>query len=116
MGNAEKEAGRMIVVTGATGQYRRRVVEALLKKRPASEIGASVRHTEKASDLAALGVRVSKGDFSDPSELVAAFDGAEQVLYTSWEACGRRANLRSHPTARSPGQCVTTWRRPRQQP
>jgi len=34
----------MIVVTGASGQLGRLVIEALLKKLPAGEIVAAVRH------------------------------------------------------------------------
>ena len=63
----------MIVVTGATGQLGRQIVEGLLKKLAASEIGISVRDPEKARDLKQHGVRVCKGDFTDPSSLSVAF-------------------------------------------
>ncbi len=57
----------MIVVTGATGHYGRRVVEGLLTRLPASEIGVSVRDPEKAADFAAQGVRVKKASFAEPA-------------------------------------------------
>ena len=73
----------MIVVTGATGQLGRQVVEGLLKRLPSAQIGVSVRNPEKAGDLKQRGVRVCQGDFADPASLKEAFDGAEQVLIVS---------------------------------
>ena len=88
----------MIVITGATGQYGRKVVQGLINNLPASQIGVSVRDPEKASDLAAMGVRVCKGNFTDPSTLAAAFDGAEQVLLVSVNVLGEEA-IRQHADA-----------------
>ncbi len=88
----------MIVVTGATGQYGRKVVEGLLNSISASQVGVSVRELAKASDLAARGVRVSQGDFADPSSLAGAFDGAEQVLLVSVNVLGEEA-IRQHGNA-----------------
>ena len=76
----------MIIVTGANGQLGRAVVEKLVKRVPASQVGASVRDPEKANDLAALGVRVSRGDFDDPASLAHAFEGATHVLIVSSNA------------------------------
>lgn len=76
----------MIVVTGATGQLGRAIVEQLLARLPAARIGASVRDPAKAADLEALGVRVRAGDFRDPEALARAFEGAEQVLLVSSNA------------------------------
>ena len=76
----------MIVVTGATGQLGRSIVEQLLKRTPASRIGVSVRDPEKAKGLAALGVRVRRGDFEDAESLRHAFEGASQVLMVSSNA------------------------------
>ena len=73
----------MIVVTGATGKLGRQIVEALLDKLPAEQVGASVRDPAKASALAERGVRVRQGDFSDPSSLASSFEGASQVLIVS---------------------------------
>ena len=43
----------------------------------------SVRDTERAVDLAAQGVRVRRGDFTDPATLSEAFESASQVLIVS---------------------------------
>ncbi|MYV99781.1 NAD(P)H-binding protein [Streptomyces sp. SID3343] len=74
----------MIVVTGATGQFGRLVVEALLQRgTPASEIVAAVRTPAKAADLAARGVEVREADYSRPETLVDAFAGADKLLFVS---------------------------------
>lgn len=81
----------MIVVTGATGQLGRLVIQSLLTKLPASQIVAAVRNPARAADLAALGVQVRKADYTDPASLEAAFQGAEKVLLISSSAVGQRA-------------------------
>ena len=73
----------MIVVTGATGQIGRQIVEGLLRRMPGGRIGVSVRDPAKAKDFEQRGVRVCKGDFTDAASLAEAFDGAEQVLIVS---------------------------------
>ena len=81
----------MIVITGATGNLGRQVVEGLLKQLPASRIGVSVRDSAKAEDLQQLGIRVTQADFADPATLPAAFDGAEQVFIISVNRFGPEA-------------------------
>lgn len=82
----------MIVVTGATGQLGRLVVNQLLSRGvPAASIVAAVRTPSKASDLAALGVVVREADYSRPATLEAAFAGAERVLLISSSEVGQRA-------------------------
>ena len=76
----------MIVVTGATGQLGRMIVERLVAHLPANQVGASVRDLEKAAELKALGVRVRQGSFDNPESLRHAFEGAEQVLIVSSNA------------------------------
>lgn len=76
----------MIVVTGATGQLGRGIVEQLLKRLPAARLGVSVRDPGRAQGLAALGVRVRRGDFEDAASLHHAFEGASQVLLVSSNA------------------------------
>jgi NAD(P)H dehydrogenase (quinone) len=73
----------MIIVTGATGHLGSTIVERLLERVPATEIGVSVRDVEKAQSLADRGVRVRAGDFTDPSTLDHAFEGSDQVLVVS---------------------------------
>jgi NAD(P)H dehydrogenase (quinone) len=76
----------MIVVTGASGQLGHAIVEQLLRLHPAAQIGVSVRDPGKAGDLAAQGVRVRHGDFSDAASLETAFEGATQLLIVSSNA------------------------------
>jgi NAD(P)H dehydrogenase (quinone) len=80
----------MIVVTGASGQLGRLVIEALLKKLPAGEIVAAVRHPEKVADLAARGVQVRQADYDQPASLATAFKGADKLLLISASEVGRR--------------------------
>ncbi len=76
----------MIIVTGATGQLGRAIVEQLVRRVPADQIGVSVRDPARAADLEALGVRVRRGDFTDPASLRHAFEAARQVLVVSSNA------------------------------
>ena len=73
-------------------------VKNLLKRLPGAQIGISVREPEKAEDLKQQGIRVSKGDFSDPAGLLQAFEGAEQVLIVSVNKMGEEA-VRQHQNA-----------------
>lgn len=82
----------MIVVTGATGQLGRLVIDALLRTQPAAQIVAAVRSPDKAADLAARGVLVRKADYSQPETLDGAFAGAEKVLLISSSEVGQRAS------------------------
>ena len=88
----------MIVVTGATGLLGGAVVERLLGKVPAAEIGVSVRDPVRATALADRGVRLRRGDYDDAASLAHAFEGAEQLLLVSAAATGEPA-LRQHATA-----------------
>ncbi|WP_375402013.1 NAD(P)H-binding protein [uncultured Sphingomonas sp.] len=76
----------MIVVTGATGELGRAIVQKLVGLVPAAQVGASVRDPGKARELEALGVRVRRGDFGDPDSLPHAFEGTEQLLIVSSNA------------------------------
>ncbi|MFJ4414340.1 SDR family oxidoreductase [Streptomyces sp. NPDC088925] len=84
----------MIIVTGATGQLGRPLVEQLLRRVPAERVGVSVRSPEKLADLAARGVRVRRGDFAEPESLAHAFEGASQLLLVSVDATGPEAVAR----------------------
>jgi len=73
-----------IVVTAATGQFGRLVVENLLERGvPAAGIAAVVRTPSKAADLAARGVEIREGDYENPETLVKAFAGADKLLFVS---------------------------------
>ncbi|WP_030489792.1 NAD(P)H-binding protein [Micromonospora chokoriensis] len=73
----------MYVVTGATGHLGSQIVDRLLDRIPAQEVGVSVRDVDKAAGLAERGVRVRAGDFTNPGTLAHAFEGAETVLVVS---------------------------------
>jgi NADP-dependent 3-hydroxy acid dehydrogenase YdfG len=63
-----------IVVTGATGQLGRLVVEALLQRGvPAEQLIATGRRTQALGDLADRGVVVRRADFNDEASLPEAF-------------------------------------------
>jgi len=72
-----------ILVTGATGRLGNAVVRALLQKIPATEVAAMARDIDKAAPLAALGVDVRYGDYTDYDSLVAAFEGIEKIYLVS---------------------------------
>ncbi|WP_306637818.1 SDR family oxidoreductase [Pseudarthrobacter siccitolerans] len=80
-----------IVVTGATGQLGRHVVEALLERNvPGQEIVATGRSIEKLADFAARGVQVKAMDYADPASVAAALQGAAKVLLISGSEVGQR--------------------------
>ena len=76
----------MLIVTGASGQLGRRVVEHLLTLVPATQIGVSLRDPARARDLAERGVRVRQGDYTDAASLRHAFEGATRLLMISSNA------------------------------
>lgn len=80
----------MIVITGASGQLGRLVIEELLTSVPANQIIAAVRTPAKVADLAARGVVVRQADYSQPATLDAAFAGATQILLISSSEVGQR--------------------------
>ena len=80
-----------IVVTGATGQLGRLVVESLLTRGvPADQIVATGRDVGRLDDLAARGVVVRRADYDDRASLDAALAGADRVLLVSGSAVGSR--------------------------
>ncbi|MGX8883815.1 SDR family oxidoreductase [Methylovorus sp. SPW-M1] len=80
----------MIVITGASGQLGRLVIEELLTSVPANQIIAAVRTPAKVADLAARGVVVRQADYTQPATLDAAFAGATQILLISSSEVGQR--------------------------
>lgn len=80
-----------IVITGATGQLGRLVVEALLDHNvPPAQIVAGGRNLAKLSALADRGVQIRTIDYNDPASLRAAFAGAHKVLLISGSEVGQR--------------------------
>ncbi len=75
-----------ILVTGASGQLGRRVVELLVES-GASNVVATTRHPERLRDLGDRGVELRKADFDQgPAQLAAAFAGAKRMLLISTDA------------------------------
>lgn len=79
------------VITGATGQLGRLVVESLLARGVAADqVVALGRDDERLAALAALGVGTRKVDYADTAALAAALDGADRVLLISGSEVGQR--------------------------
>src|SRR5438876_3505401 len=77
-----------IVITGATGQLGRLVIEDLLAAgTPAGEILALGRDKDK---LAQLPTRTARVDYADQDALESAFQGADAVLLISGSEAGQR--------------------------
>jgi len=80
-----------IVVTAATGQLGRLVVEALLARGvPAGDIVATARKPETLADFAVRGVVTRFADHDDPASLTAAFAGTDRLLLISGNVPGER--------------------------
>ncbi len=79
-----------LLVTGASGQLGRLIVDHLLLTVPAGAIAATVRSTEAGEPLAALGVGIHLADYDQPETLDAAMVGIERVLLISSSAIGKR--------------------------
>ena len=70
-----------IVVTGATGQFGRLAIEALLRRGvPADQLVAVGRNVAAIADLAERGVVVRRADYTDPDSLRTAFAGATSTV------------------------------------
>ncbi|MER7754783.1 SDR family oxidoreductase [Kitasatospora sp. NPDC097643] len=80
----------MYVVTGATGQLGRLVVEGLLAAVPAGEIAVVVRSAAKAEAWAERGVRVHEADYNRPGTLDGVFAAGDRVLLISGNELGSR--------------------------
>lgn len=77
-----------ILVTGATGQLGRLIVESLLERgASADQIVAGARDVSKAADL---GVRAVHLDYTDPASIAAALDGVDSVVLVSGSEVGQR--------------------------
>ncbi|WP_458106601.1 NAD(P)H-binding protein [Arthrobacter sp. R3-55] len=72
-----------IVVTGATGNLGRYVIEGLLEKVRAEQITAVVRCEEKAAGFAARGVKIAIADYNTPESFDGLFSTGDKVLLIS---------------------------------
>jgi len=80
-----------ILVTAASGQLGRLVVDALLERgaQPA-DVVASARDTSKLAGVAARGIRAVELDYTRPETITAALDGVDTVLLISGSEPGSR--------------------------
>jgi NAD(P)H dehydrogenase (quinone) len=69
-----------ILVTGASGHLGRKTLQHLLKRVPANQLVGLARDPAKASDLAAQGIEIRKGDYFDYGSLLGAFADIEKVM------------------------------------
>jgi NAD(P)H dehydrogenase (quinone) len=86
------------IVTGASGNLGRQVVEILLDA-GAGPIIAITRSPDKIADLVAKGVEARKGDFNDPGSLATAFAGGKRLLIISTDDLEPGKRLAAHSNA-----------------
>ena len=86
----------MLLVTGATGQLGRVVIEHLVNRGEAGRIVGLVRDEAKATDLKALGVEIRVGNYDDLATLDAAMKGVERVLLISGTEMDPARSLQQH--------------------
>ncbi|WP_131194443.1 NAD(P)H-binding protein [Lichenihabitans psoromatis] len=79
-----------LLVTGASGQLGRRVIDDLLAKGPSINVEAIVRDAGAVAALTARGVAAEIADYSKPETLDAAFAGVDRLLLISSNALGER--------------------------
>ncbi len=84
----------VIAVTGASGKLGGATLRFLLQRGVAPKsIVAVVRDPKKVADLAAQGVQVRAGDYTDPRSLESAFRGVDKLLFISTSALGEERML-----------------------
>jgi len=79
-----------IVITGASGQLGRGVVEEALGCLDPQELILVTRTPGSLAEYAGRGAQVRRGDFTDPSTLPGAFAGGKRLLLISTDAVGAR--------------------------
>ena len=77
-----------LLVTGASGQLGRQVLDSLLESGAAGSVIATTRNPAKLSGYSARGVEVRAADFDDEAGLEQAFRGATRALLISTDAVG----------------------------
>ncbi|NLR62323.1 SDR family oxidoreductase [Chitinophaga polysaccharea] len=85
-----------ILVTGATGQLGKVVVDELISNSSATDIAVLVRDPAKAAHWQAQGVTVLQGDYSDYPSLVAAFKGIDKLYFISSNSMTGRIAHHTH--------------------
>ena len=77
-----------LLVTGASGQLGRLVIEHLRRLDPSADITAMVRTPQAADELAPFRVATRIGDYTDPASLDAALTGIDRLLLISSSVLG----------------------------
>ncbi|WP_449407685.1 SDR family oxidoreductase [Microbacterium maritypicum] len=78
-----------ILVTGATGQLGRLVIQSLIERGvDPQSIVAGARDVAKAEGL---GVRIARLDYTEPASIASALEGVDSVLLISGSEVGQRA-------------------------
>lgn len=86
---AAAEDGEKIIITGASGQLGRLVVEELLARQvPAADLILVSRSPDELENYAEMGASVRFGDFTQPASLPAAFAGGRRMLLISISGMG----------------------------
>lgn len=81
---SQKHSDMKILVTGATGHFGKAVLDFLLTSGvPATSLAALVRDTAKAEELAAKGIELRTGDYTNPESLEKAFTGVDKLMLVS---------------------------------
>jgi nucleoside-diphosphate-sugar epimerase len=70
-----------IMLTGATGMIGANIAEQLVAQ--GDDVDALVREGSDATAIEALGVRIRRGDITDPDAVLAAADGCEYVIHSA---------------------------------
>ncbi|WP_131114507.1 NAD(P)H-binding protein [Lichenihabitans psoromatis] len=83
-------ASLRLLVTGASGQLGRLVIDDLLATGPSINVEAIVRDAGAVAALTARGVAAKIADYSKPETLDAAFAGVDRLLLISSNALGER--------------------------
>jgi len=79
----------MLLVTGATGQLGRRIIDQLVaRRRGTAGIAASVRDPARAGELAERGIDVRHGNFDQADTLLTAFKGIDKLILVSTDGPG----------------------------
>ncbi len=81
----------MILITGATGEYGRRVLDALIEEgTDTREITALVRDAEKAESILPKGIGLRIADYGNPQSLEKAFEKVDELLFVSGSDIAQR--------------------------
>jgi NAD(P)H dehydrogenase (quinone) len=84
----------LIGITGASGKLGRATIGFLLERdTPPNAVVAIVRDPAKVADLAARGIQVRSGDYTDLASLQSAFRDIRKLLFISTSALGEERML-----------------------